>query len=151
MLSHINVFPQLGRAGESESAQCVAAGGNRCWERTLCHGNDVVCCPVVHSARYSHGTSSHQKRNPKIKSTRRNFVFACSSESVTGKKPNLKHFLLRLISFRAAVDFSILFPKRISFDNTVPENPFPAVSGKLTGTAGACTQNAGACPIHAAR
>lgn len=83
--------------------------------------------------------------------TWRNFFFCLLLRTCEGKKPNLKHFLLQLTSFRAAVDFSVLFPKRISFDNPVPEKPSPAVSGKLTGRARVRTQNTGAWHIHAAR
>lgn len=55
------------------------------------------------------------------------------------------------VPFRAAVDFSVLLPGRISFDKAVPENHCPAVSGKPAGTARPHTQRARAWPIHTAR
>lgn len=52
-----------------------------------------------------------------------------------GKKNKPKHLCYNLCHLKLQWISVYFSPKRINFDNTVPENPSPAVFGKLTDTA----------------
>lgn len=111
MLSHIKVFLQPGQAETNESQQGIAAHSHRCWERTPCPGNAVLCCPVVHCACYCHGTSSYRKNQTKTKNHTDDFCLAFSSECEKDGKNKPKHLCYNLCHLKLQW-ISVYFPPK---------------------------------------
>lgn len=129
------VLPQPGAGTARRAASC-----SRGWDEPSEKDSLFNCMHFSRGREHAHGGI---------------YGFACSSEHKKRKKYTTLitscYKLCLQVPFRAAVDFSVLLPGRISFDKAVPENHCPAVSGKPAGTARPRTQRARAWPIHTAR
>jgi len=120
-----------GKVSQCSALQLVAIGSGK----GLCAMEMKLCVALLLVVRVTLVVPALTKKKPR----RGIFFLVCFSECVKGKKPQPQTLLATTYTIQSCSEFQCDSHQRISFDNTVPENPSPAVSGKLIGTARAPT------------